>query len=85
MTQTFTLKRGVGNGMVNGKDLDCRDHAQWKLLHLADARVGRVECAEMQHSPSSVANPQVLRVYHDLVLGERFCEDIRGHILHGAV
>ena len=39
----------------------------------------------MQHSPSSAANPQVLRVNRDLVLGERFREDVRGHILRGAV
>ena len=39
----------------------------------------------MQHSPSSAANPQVLRVNRNLVLGERFREDVRGHILSGAV
>ena len=35
--------------MMNGKDLDCRDRARRKSLRLVDARVGRVECAEMQH------------------------------------
>ena len=50
MTWTFTLKRGVGNGMMNGKDLDCRDRVWQKSLHLADARVSQVECAEMQHT-----------------------------------
>ena len=53
-TRTFALKRGVGNGMMNGKDFDCRDRARRKSLRLADARVGRVECAEMQHFPSAV-------------------------------
>ena len=71
--------------MMNGKDLDCHDRARWKSLHLVDARVGQVECAEMQHSPSSAANPQVLRVNCDLVFGERFREDVRGHILRGAI
>ena len=71
--------------MMNGKDLDCCDRAQRRSLRLADARVGRVECAEMQHSPSSAANPQVLRVNRDLVFGERFREDVRGHILRGAI
>ena len=84
-TWTFTLKRGVGNGMMNGKDLDCCDRARRKSLCLVDARVGWVECAEMQHSPSSAANPQVLRVNRDLVFGEHFCEDVRGHILRGAI
>ena len=71
--------------MMNGKDLDCRDRARRKSLRLVDARVGWVECAEMQHSPSSAANPQVLQVNHDLVFGERFHEDVCGHILHGAI
>ena len=85
MTRTFALKRGVGNGMMNGKDLDCRNRARRKSLRLADARVGRVKCAKMQHSPSSAANPQVLQVNCDLVFGARFCEDVHGHILRGAI
>ena len=39
----------------------------------------------MQHSPSSAANPKVLRVNRDLVFGERFREDVRGHIFRGAI
>ena len=46
--------------MVNGKDLDCRDRARRKSLRLADARVGRVECAEMQHENDLKRNNHLL-------------------------
>ena len=42
--------------MMNGKDFDCRDRARRKSLRLADARVGRVECAEMQQRDTRVVN-----------------------------
>ena len=48
---------------------------------MRSSRPGRV--CRVQHSPSSAANPQILRVNRDLVLGERFREDVRGHILRG--
>ena len=48
-------------------------------------RVGRVERAEMQHSPSRSTHPKVLRVQRDLVLGECLREDVRGHIFRGTV
>ena len=48
-------------------------------------RVGRVERAEMQHSPSRSTHPKVLRMQRDLVLGECLREDVRGHIFRGTV
>ena len=49
------------------------------------SRVGRVERAEMQHSPSRSTHPKVLRVQRDLVFGECLREDVRGHIFRGTV
>ena len=40
---------------------------------------------EIHHSPSRATNPEVLRVYRSLVLWECFSEDVRSHILSGAV
>jgi hypothetical protein len=57
-----------------------RDRARQKRVHFVNVRVGRVECAEMQHSPSSATNPEAQRMNRDLVLRERFREDVRGHI-----
>ena len=45
--------------MMNGKDLDCRNRVWRKSLRLADARVGRVECAKMQlEKDRGFQNPQ---------------------------
>ena len=68
-----------------GGILRCRDRAQRKLVRLMDARVGRVECAEMQHSPSRATNPESLRVQRDFEFRERLREDVCSHSLHGAV
>ena len=36
--------------------------------------------ADLHHSPSRATNPEVQRVYRDLVLRERLREDVHGHI-----
>jgi hypothetical protein len=48
-------------------------------------RVGRVERAEMQHSPSRSTNPEGLRMEHYLKLRERLRENVHGHVFSGAV
>ena len=49
------------------------------------ARVGQVECVEIQHSPSSAANPKVQRMDCDFMFWERFCEDVHGHFVGWAI
>ena len=46
---------------------------------------GRAGLADMQHSPSSLDDPEVWEVDCSLVLGESLRKDVGGHFLSGTI
>ena len=45
----------------------------------------RAGLANMQHSPSSLDDPEVLEVNRHFVLGKCFCKDVGSHLLGGTI